>query len=791
MPCFWNRNASSLARSSHCGAMVRVASILLAVATGALNFTGRDTEADVFGANLNVVFCDPAFLVIGAANATCVPNAAGVANGSNPFYVTRVSSTAPLQGIAFKWSPNLVAAGGANVGSLVGEVDLQSSTSVDLALLPTWNIKPLTGAPPNCGDPGTAVLGASSPLYAAKIAPLVNSAMTFAAFDPSKYVESFDDDDGDLAEYAAGVDGGDGGDTLPQTQADNRNSNGALIPDGVPDGANLMPDFIPRFLNATGVAPLLIARSYGILTGPLDLRLDINVLTFNFVGVGGGYGSIVLLGAPSARLDPNPAAYNPASTPQALFRCGPLVVNVTAYGVSQPNNVAIPPVAGGAIQRTLNNAVPGPGVNNNIDYFMKIASVWDYDNDTVVAPKDRCNVDPAAKEVDPADGDMVNGTCDIAPATVDNCPAGAVVCGAALASAEGVPGGNACTGLAPVNGFEGIPPVAEILFPWDLDQDVDCDGAANFSDNCPTAFNPSQRDTDADTVGDVCDPLVALGNACGGVPKPAVAIPPCHVPNGTMFVADCVDPVTIDGAGDPDGDPVACPNAPDSNGDGVDDDNPSAPNPGGAVPGEKDLNSDTDFDGVSDGEEADGDGNCDGDTLNSDTNANGTLDGAELGPGAVPCWIYDSNTNSSTSLNPNANGSPDSDNDGCSNREEYASGRNGLWPYDFIDIPGPATQTGTDGKLYFRPSATRSKSIALADASVALAYVGRTSVNAGAAYYNGDWNNDGIRDGYQIDRTAAGGGYLANPPNNAITLADVSVILGQISLPGNNCVGPP
>lgn len=38
-----------------------------------------------------------------------------------------------------------------------------------------------------------------------------------------------------------------------------------------------------------------------------------------------------------------------------------------------------------------------------------------------------------------------------------------------------------------------------------FDDDYDCDGIPNTQDNCPYDFNPSQRDSDGDKVGDVCD----------------------------------------------------------------------------------------------------------------------------------------------------------------------------------------------------------------------------------------------------------------------------------------------
>lgn len=37
------------------------------------------------------------------------------------------------------------------------------------------------------------------------------------------------------------------------------------------------------------------------------------------------------------------------------------------------------------------------------------------------------------------------------------------------------------------------------------DYDADWDGFVNENDNCPVKYNPSQRNTDNDTIGDLCD----------------------------------------------------------------------------------------------------------------------------------------------------------------------------------------------------------------------------------------------------------------------------------------------
>ncbi|KYF80688.1 hypothetical protein BE11_46005, partial [Sorangium cellulosum] len=98
---------------------------------------------------------------------------------------------------------------------------------------------------------------------------------------------------------------------------------------------------------------------------------------------------------------------------------------------------------------------------------------------------------------------------------------------------------------------------------WDLDQDSDGDGADDVEDNCPSAPNPDQTDTDEDGAGDACDP----DDDGDGAPDDRDNCP--LVPN-----ADQAD-LEGDGAGD------AC--DPDDDGDGVPDagDNcPSAPNAG-------------------------------------------------------------------------------------------------------------------------------------------------------------------------------------------------------------------
>jgi len=763
------------------------AALVVAIMGAATNHRPGPVSADTSTLGWDVQFCDAGFGADIATTCTSVLPG-GVANGVNPTYVAHLAlqlaggaPSEPFFDLATTaWTPNLVTApavglGTPATGAIVGQIKFSLSSNTDLAL--TGNVVPTTGAPPACGGAGTLVVAPpTADQYASAATPVANPIMTGAGFNFASYVQSFDDDDNDLVEYTSGIDADDGGDVYPQTQADT-NGNGIL------DGADRMPDFIPRLLNAAGIGSVFKSRSYGVAIVAVPQHVDVNFLNLDLTGLGAGYVSITTIGV----VDPA-SIYNPATAAQTTLTCPPFVSSTSTLGVTRDNPATLADESGVAI-RVLDNTKLGGAT---IDFAIGVSTVEDYDG-SVASGLDYCNGD-ASSNAD-GDADRLADPCEPAgkTGTPDNCGAGE--CATLLTNC--ITSGGVGVAGSGVAGFEGG--AAATGYPWTLDQDIDCDGAANFADNCPSVPNGGsaalphpltgvQRDADGDTQGDACDPKPALGNARSGVPKPANSIPDGWTTTNSDHDRNCNDPVTIDGPGEGFGAGYAdstCVTGSDASDDGIMDFNAAAPDGAGGL-GQQDVNSDSDFDGVSDGEEADGDGNCDGNVINADTDGDSTLDGAELGPAPdfFLCWVYDVLENATTSLNPNGNGSPDSDNDGCSNYEENLVGRNALNPYDYSDVPGPATNVGTDGKLYFRSDAARSKSITLGDASVVLAYVGRTSTNAGAAYYNGDWNNDSIPDGFQMDRTAGGGA-----PNNAVTLADVSIILGQIA--GSSCVSPP
>jgi hypothetical protein len=133
----------------------------------------------------------------------------------------------------------------------------------------------------------------------------------------------------------------------------------------------------------------------------------------------------------------------------------------------------------------------------------------------------------------------------------------------------------------------------------------------------------------------------------------------------------------------------------------------------------------------------------------------------------------------------------DTDGDGCTDADEMgvdpAQGgdRDPLSPWDFFDVPSPAgPATGADGRLILMPSSARDGAITLGDVGVVLSYVGRRSTNPA---YGQDNDGNGQADGQQLDRTVSADAskpWRSGPPNGAVNLQDVGVVLAQV---GDSC----
>ncbi len=92
-------------------------------------------------------------------------------------------------------------------------------------------------------------------------------------------------------------------------------------------------------------------------------------------------------------------------------------------------------------------------------------------------------------------------------------------------------------------------------------EDADLDGIQDFSDNCPTIYNPEQEDTNADGIGDVCSPEGCLIDEDGdGHGVGCLNGPDCNDQDPYVFQA-CPNGCKQDTDGDGYG--ISCANGPD------------------------------------------------------------------------------------------------------------------------------------------------------------------------------------------------------------------------------------
>ena len=297
--------------------------------------------------------------------------------------------------------------------------------------------------------------------------------------------------------------------------------------DGIPNGAELYPDYLMRIPLVAGLTPR--ARIYGQTHwAAAGINISVNLLVFE---PGTNLGSIdndPALGYPSVTVLQNgrDPVLVPAPSPITDF-CSSLSTTTTTFGVAQDNPASLADERGATYRSN-------PAADGTYNFTRWAASERDADDDGHENPLDPCPFDPdpdwdprASDPVHDPDSDGLT-TCDPNPSVPSQ------------ASAQQCPSGN--TGR---------------------DEDQDC--YSNRQDNCPLVPNglaeSNQADADSDGIGDMCDPNPSS-------------------PDGHVHITCVMNPVDIGGGGSPTpADPHSLePCAVDTDGDGILDTNDACPN---------------------------------------------------------------------------------------------------------------------------------------------------------------------------------------------------------------------
>jgi hypothetical protein len=119
------------------------------------------------------------------------------------------------------------------------------------------------------------------------------------------------------------------------------------------------------------------------------------------------------------------------------------------------------------------------------------------------------------------------------------------------------------------------------------------------------------------------------------------------------------------------------------------------------------------------------------------------------------------------------------DNNACVDEREatLTPARNSANPWDFADMWVPSLPA------VGAPTGARNGAITLADALAGLVWVGRVNDSLpgpDGRDYDSDVNANGVEDGAEYDRTPGIGLGLSGPPNGAVQLQDVLVIIDQV-----------
>lgn len=304
----------------------------------------------------------------------------------------------------------------------------------------------------------------------------------------------------------------------------------------------------------------------------------------------------------------------------------------------------------------------------------------------------------------------------------DNCKA---VANTSQADSDGDGIGNACD-----TGF---------MVPGAPANDVDKDGFINWVDSCPE--NPGINDVDNDGIADACDPDDRVEGDGNGYATPS---PGVYYDKDRVWT-DTFTPGSAEGSGDAVETVVV-----DSNDD--------------AQPDAVDADDDSDGDGVMD-------------------NAEVTASTDPLDRQGVP-----EPSNRATTCA--ANG-PDCDfnasfafyyGDGCKDSLEAGKGLDSTSPWDFYSVPVPALPAAPIVTL---PSGARIRNafrdnvVSTGDAQAVFNYF-KLNAKANTAIYEQDLNGNGVKDGWEYDRSITGPGVTqAGPPDGAIGSADAQKAFAQ------------